>query len=163
MNPRYKYKIFPDFYDADRQNWLALNCELCSKADKTDFAKLFRAQLLVVVDVIDFIVKHKLEDFELYKAKDNFKANCSNVATNLVMNLMSNTSSAFDALRSLIDFYRRNGFKSMLLGDVESEANWGLTFRDNQPVLVIIDAGFDSDVYNTYYSTNNTSRQAFQS
>ena len=37
------YEIFPDFYDADRQNWLALNCELCSKAAKTDFAKLFRA------------------------------------------------------------------------------------------------------------------------
>lgn len=43
MNPRYKYKIFPDFYDADKKNWLALNCELCSKADKKDFAKLFRA------------------------------------------------------------------------------------------------------------------------
>ena len=88
MNPRYKYKIFPDFYDADKQNWLALNCELCAKADKTDFAKLFRAQLLIVVDVIEFIVKHKLEDFELQKAKDNFQANGSSVAAYLVMNLM---------------------------------------------------------------------------
>ena len=86
---------------------------------------------MIVVDVIEFIVKHKLEDFELQKAKDNFKANGSNVAAYLVMNLMSNTSPAFDALRSLIDFYRRNGLNSMLLGDVESEANWGLTFRDN--------------------------------
>lgn len=86
---------------------------------------------MIVVDVIEFIVKHKLEDFELQKAKDNFQANGSNVAAYLVMNLMSSTSPAFDALRSLIDFYRRNGLNSMLLGDVESEANWGLTFRDN--------------------------------
>ena len=163
MNPRYKYKIFPDFYDADKQNWLALNCELCAKADKKDFAKLFRAQLLIVVDVIEFIVKHKLEDFELQKARDNFQSNGSDVAAYLVMNLMSSTSPAFDALRSLIDFYRRNGLKSMLLGDVESEANWGLTFRDNYPVLVIIDAGFDSDVYNQYYSTDKTSKMPFQS
>ena len=75
MDPLHKYAIFPDFYDVDKQRWLALNCELCAKADKKDFACLFKAQLKIVIDVIEFIVKHKLEDFELRKAYDNFKMN----------------------------------------------------------------------------------------
>lgn len=52
---------------------------------------------------------------------------------------------------SLIDFYRKNGLDEMLLGDIASPANWGITVRNNEKVLVIIDAGFDKDVYNTYY------------
>ena len=55
-----------------------------------DFAKLFKAQLSVIVDVISFIVKHKLEDFELRKAVDNFKANQSPVAAYFAMNLIDN-------------------------------------------------------------------------
>lgn len=43
MNPLHRYEIFPDFYDVDENNWLALNCELCAKADKKDFARLFKA------------------------------------------------------------------------------------------------------------------------
>ena len=43
----------------------------------------------------------------------------------------------------------------MLLGDVESIANWGLAIRGNEQVLVIIDAGFDLNVYNTYYKSNS--------
>ena len=32
MNPTLQYEIFPDFYRADTDKWLALNCELCAKA-----------------------------------------------------------------------------------------------------------------------------------
>ena len=67
------------------------------------------------------------------------------------MNLIDNKTPAFDAVRSLIDFYRRNGLNAMMLGDIESEGNWGTTFRDGQQVLVIVDAGFDFDVYDKYY------------
>lgn len=43
MNPKMKYQIFPDFYGADTKNWLALNCELCAKAETKDFKELFFA------------------------------------------------------------------------------------------------------------------------
>jgi len=43
MNPLMKYEIFPDFYDADKSKWLSLNCELCAKADRSDFKDLFFA------------------------------------------------------------------------------------------------------------------------
>lgn len=72
------------------------------------------------------------------------------------MNLIESKTYAFNAMRSLLEFYRKNGLDSMLLGDVESEANWGLTFRGNEQVLVIIDAGFDFNVYNTYYKQQFT-------
>lgn len=71
--------------------------------------------------------------------------------------MIESKTEAFKAIRSLIDFYRRNGLSSMLLGDVESEANWGLTFRNNEQVLVIIDAGFDQDIYNKYYTKSPSS------
>lgn len=41
MDPDMKYEIFPDFYDADTKDGLALNCELCSKATLVDFARIF--------------------------------------------------------------------------------------------------------------------------
>ena len=157
MDPHYKYEIFPDFYDADKEKWLALNCEMCSKATPKDFARLFRIQLIYMVDVIDFIVRHNLEDFELAKAKQHFTDNGSPVSAYFIQNLIESKTEAFKAIRSLIDFYRRNGLSSMLLGDVESEANWGLAFRNNEQVLVIIDAGFNQDIYNKYYTSTPSS------
>ena len=58
---------------------------------------------------------------------------------------------ASDMKKDHIDFYRRNGLDAMMLGDIESEGNWGTTFRDGQQVLVIVDAGFDFEVYDKYY------------
>ena len=43
LDPLMKYACFPDFYDADRKDWLALNCELCSPALKSDFRDIFLA------------------------------------------------------------------------------------------------------------------------
>jgi len=46
-------------------------------------------------------------------------------------------------LKSLLEFYRKNGEDELLLGDVEEIENWGITIRNDQKVLVIIDAGFN--------------------
>ena len=43
MNPMMKYECFPDFYASDTKDWLALNCELCSPALKSDFREIFLA------------------------------------------------------------------------------------------------------------------------
>lgn len=68
-----KYAIFPDFYAADTEKWLALNCELCSKADERDFAKILRLQPDAIVEVISFIINFKIDDWELNKAYDHFE------------------------------------------------------------------------------------------
>lgn len=48
---------------------------------------------------------------------------------------------------SLIDFYRKYGLDELLTGDLEEIENWGITIRDNKKVLVIIDAGFNEDIF----------------
>lgn len=65
MNPVMKHAIFPDFYEADTNKWLALNCELCSKARTEDFARIFKLQATSIIEIISFIIHNKIEDWEL--------------------------------------------------------------------------------------------------
>lgn len=65
--------------------------------------------------------------------------------------LIDNKGEAIKAIHSLIDFYRKFGLDELLLGDIESSVNWGITVRNNEKVLVIIDAGFNDEVYDQYY------------
>ena len=157
MDPIYKYEIFPDFYAADKKDWLALNCELCAKAEKSDFAKLFKLQPTGIASIIELIIKMKLSNFELEKAKKHFESLNVYTYAYFIQQLIDNKTLATKAILSLLDFYRRNGLDEMLLGDVESVANWGLVIRDNQPVLVILDAGFNENVYQTYYVSRQSS------
>ena len=48
---------------------------------------------------------------------------------------------------SLIDFYRKYGLDELFMGDLEEIDNWGITIRNNKKVLVIIDAGFNEDIF----------------
>lgn len=93
----------------------------------------------------------KIDDWELNKVYEHYKANGSYTYAYFVSKLINNKSKAFDAIRSLIEFYRKNGLDEMLLGDVESPANWGIAIRDNEKVLVIIDAGLADDVWQKHY------------
>lgn len=136
MNPVMKHAIFPDFYEADTNKWLALNCELCSKANIEDFARILKLQLRAIIEIIVFIIHNKIEDWELQKVRQHFDENVRPGCVRFVDKLIDSRQStrapeAMKCIWSLIDFYRKNGLQSMLPGDVESEANWGLTFRNN--------------------------------
>lgn len=37
------------------------------------------------------------------------------------------------------------------IGDLARKANWGLTIRNNEPCLVILDNGLSEEIYNEYY------------
>ena len=56
MDPKLKYAVFPDFYGADKQDWLALNCELCAPANKDDFKELLMLQPWVMADLIEMVL-----------------------------------------------------------------------------------------------------------
>ena len=58
----------------------------------------------------------------------------------------------FKSMFSLLEFYVRYGLNEMLLGDVEEVENWGITFRNDQKTLVIIDAGFSKTVADKFYA-----------
>ena len=150
MNPLMKYAIFPDFYGADTKDWLSLNCELCTKAESRDFKQLFKAQPKTITNIIEFILKLKLEDFQFSQAINYFKSLENYAAANLFKQLLEKDNEQMIALKSLIEFYRKNGQDELLLGDIEEIENWGLTIRNGQKVLIIIDVGFKSlqnDIY----------------
>lgn len=152
LNDMMKYSIFPEFYGADQTNWLSLNCELCSTAVQKDFVKLFGAPVSQVMDVVVFMVENNIPSNEAIRALDHFKKRYDSLKVNTARKLAESNDEASCALRSLVDFYLENGgFDSLLPGDLESVENWGLTLRNDHPVLVVIDAGFDANVYKNHY------------
>ena len=78
---------------------------------------------------------------DYYEKDDNF------VKATLIKQLIHPPTEAFKALRSLIHFYADNGLNELLINDLEFTENWGLTIRNGQECLVVIDAGFNEDVY----------------
>lgn len=152
MDPKMKYEIFPDFYGADKKNWLSLNCELCAKAEKHDFKEILMAQPNIVAYAVEFAVRMtKGAKLSLQSCKKFFDQQNDVVKSNLFQQLIDNKTQAAKALNSLIDFYMTHELDELLLSDLESVENWGITVRDNQKTLVVIDAGFDDTVYQKFY------------
>ncbi len=59
---------------------------------------------------------------------------------------------AAKALRSLAEFYDEHSEDELITYDLDEIENWGLTVRDGQEVLVVIDAGFSEQIYRDFYS-----------
>lgn len=153
MNPMLKYEIFPDFYSADTKHWLALNCELCAPASRLDFKELFKCQPIILVEIIERIIKNKIDNAHIKDLLMSEYIKYDLVSKNVIQNILDNPDDpAIIALMSLIDFYRKYGLDELLTGDLEEIENWGITIRDNKKVLVIIDAGFNEDIFQQYYS-----------
>ena len=152
MNPVYKYEIFPDFYDVDKDHWLVLNCELCAKAEVEDFKRLLHMPQTVLMYLIEFIIENDVENGQYPELLNMYENAGQHGAAHFIDNLMNNGSRAFDAIRSLIEFYREFGGKELLYQDLQTVKNWGLAIRDGEQVLVVIDAGFNEEVLNQYYS-----------
>ena len=52
-------------------------------------------------------------------------------------------------------FYELNDFLGsydyIMIGDLLRIANWGMTIRNGEPYMVVLDSGFTEDVYDSYY------------
>lgn len=160
MNPKMKYSIFPDFYDADKKKYLALNCEMCANTTDDEIKSLLGADLNNLMSIIKFIIRQNVLDKDYVGWKDyliNDKSKDPDIKeefkqkAKVLDGLISQKTEAFKALASLVEFWRKNGLDSMLPDDLESCVNWGITVRNNQLVPVIIDAGFSQDVVDNYY------------
>lgn len=159
MDPKMKYQIFPDFYGADKQTWLALNCELCARALTSDFKEVFQAQPSVITELVEFIYQTLGQssltlDEKLDKVLQHYEStNYQNIVkASLLKKIISPQTEAFKALKSLFKFYMEHTLDELLVGDVDEVENWGITYRNGQKVLVIIDAGFSEKIYNAFYA-----------
>ena len=158
MDPDKRYAIFPDFFGVDQVNWLALSCELCAAANAQDFKQIFKCQPSVLVNIIEFIIKMRIESFQMNMLVEYYTNMNNTVYANAVKNIINNYQSpAIQAFHSLIEFYKKHGLDELLTGDLEVLDNWGITFRNNQKVLVIIDAGFNDKVKEQFYNDETDS------
>jgi hypothetical protein len=90
MNPDKRYAIFPDFFGADQVNWLALSCELCAAANAQDFKQIFKCQPSALVNIIEFIIKMRIESFQMNMLVEYY-TNMNNVVyANAVKNIINN-------------------------------------------------------------------------
>lgn len=154
MNPTMKYAIFPDFYGADTKDWLALNCELCAEAKENDFKQLFKCQPSAMINIIEFIIKNKMEDFQYKQLISYYEQLELNHYANFVKMLIVNDNPAIQAINSLISFYKKYGLFELLLGDLERIENWGIAIRNGQKTLVVIDAGFNEKIHDEFYNND---------
>ena len=156
MKPDMKYAIFPDFYGADTSKWLTLNCELCAKAKKIDFKDILQIQPFAIVEIFQRMVLLNFSSNPanmLRAAANHYFKNGNQFYARFIDNMIqkSKTNEAFKALMSLLKYYAENGPNGLILDDFEEIENWGITMRNGQKVLVIIDAGFSEDVYQKHY------------
>ena len=157
MSPLLKYAVFPDFYGADTKNWLALNCELCAPAAKEDFKELFMAQPHLIARLIEFMMKSfrpssKSARQMVEQTQKFYHENAYDVRESLAKRILAQSTPAEKALFSLIEFYFKNGLDELLIGDLYDIDNWGISIREGQKTLVIIDVGFNEQVWQDYYS-----------
>ena len=156
LDSSFKYEIFPDFYDTDRENWLALNCEMCAQATMNDFAHIFKLQPAYVLDIVNIIVQTKVPNDEFEQVRKYYVDQQRWTYAYFVSQLIDKPNEpANKAILSLIDFYRKNGLDELLIDDLDDPRNWGLTVRDGKQVLVVIDAGFNEDVFQQHYKGSN--------
>ena len=51
----------------------------------------------------------------------------------------------------LFEFWKKNGVRELLPGDVQLYQNWGFAIRDGQIALVMLDVGFSHGGSRRYY------------
>lgn len=139
-----KFEIFPDFYGVDNKNWLSLNCEMCCRATELDFKSLLGAQPMAIMKAIRMIntVRARLNK-DLDAVVDTLIGSDDKIIlANVLHAIASPKTMAAKALRSLAEFYDEHSEEDLITYDLEDIKNWGLTIRDSQKTLVIIDAGF---------------------
>lgn len=71
-----------------------------------------------------------LEEFQYKQAVEHFRSLENYAAANIFKQLLENDNEQIKALKSLIEFYKKNGLDELLLGDVEEPENWGITIRN---------------------------------
>lgn len=54
-----------------------------------------------------------------------------------------------EAIQPLYNWLTNRTYESM--GDLHRKTNWGLTVRDGEPCLVILDNGLSEEIYNNFY------------
>lgn len=162
QNSSGNYSCFPMIYEKD-PSFKFLRVELCREATESDFKNLFKSiknpleftvvVLLGVFSDLDFdqaiseisrvlgIKEQKIESIA-------YSEEISGVYYRLITNNLKTGSEK--NLRSLVDFYRKNGIKSLVPTELLETENFGVVYRDKEPQIVVLDCGLSEGVRISY-------------
>lgn len=164
------YSCFSKIYDADIKNFRFLHVEMAKTAKYDDFIDLLSLNGAIEATAIPTAMYMFNSNFKTldpqtlsmlestlgdpYYNEKNLKSFIlSPRFMELSYRILKGTTKPGSEtnLRSMFSFFKDNGLKKMIPGDVSEDDNWGVVWRDNIKQLIIIDSGFSEDIYWKYY------------
>lgn len=135
-----KYSIFPKFYyGCPSDRWIVV--EKVLPAVNEDFIKIFNLPFDNDVNTtfIDFVSwaydKGKSREFRPWERKYVELANSS---------------------KELLDFFYLTSSHRLILGDLIRLDNYGITVRNGEPKIVLLDAGLNKKIYQEFYEARES-------
>lgn len=138
---RNKYDCFAKIYKADIENNTWIEMELAYKITFKDFVRYFGFGPSFLKNILEYI-------YNIYMNKNNNVPYKEQVEEYLKNNIYNEKNKEMTSLyRYMLDYQP----DMATIQDWSRSKNWGAVNRNSQNVLVIIDDGFDEDIYNNYY------------
>ncbi len=141
---RNKYDCFAKIYEADTNNHTWIEMEFARKATNQDFIKHFGITTNELKDIIHYMYfqynnrsNYWFNEEEKIKLDHFFNENIYNGQNEELYNLY----------HYMLDYQPDRAS----ISDWGAKSNWGVVNRNGKEWLVIIDDGFDDDIYNNYY------------
>lgn len=141
---RNQYGCFAEIYEADTDNHTWIEMELARKATNQDFIKHFGITINELKDIIHYMYfqynnrsNYWFNEEEKIKLDHFFNENIYNGQNEELCNLY----------HYMLDYQPDRAS----ISDWGAKSNWGVVNRNGKEWLVIIDDGFDDDIYNNYY------------
>ena len=135
------YEVFGKVYNADTDNYYWIEMELARKATTKDFKTFFGVSFKDFCEMIKYIYTIAVPEFKKYfRYSDEIKSKVDDL-------LYNDEDNPITRLYQYISDYR-----PFTINDWLRIANWGIVSRNGKEHLVIIDDGFNQDVYDNYYA-----------
>ena len=149
----------------------SLLTECCSKANDNDFKKTLGIWPFQIEQVLHLVADNKGIDAALQQLNDDYDEMHSAGDEFIDVDLMREIERTQDMIKllksvkqqkrrpqmavisDLLHFYEKNDWNTdvLLPGDLTNVCNWGLVARDGQLCLVVLDAGFSTEIAKAFY------------
>ena len=130
------YDILPQIFDADTRNYYWLISEYVLPSKAADFKKVTGYSWTVMKAFITTVASYYSKYYRPYLSDDDMEK---------ILDYDSANSNVFSDLYTFITDFGDN------VGDYLRLANWGMTLRNGEPYMVILDSGLSDNIYKQFY------------
>lgn len=137
---RNNYGCFAELFNYDDKGYTWIEIELARRAKAQDFKKFFGVTLDFLSDILEYIYS-KYHSTMFYKPSEKVKKYIED-------EIYSEHNMPLYELYTYVSDYQPD---MATLNDWKAISNWGVVNRNGKEKLVIIDDGFNENVYNKFY------------